>query len=68
MWTREAARVLRWDGIGSIEPGKHADLVNVDRDLLTCPLQDLAGTRIVTTMLGGRTVHGADPIEQPLAP
>jgi predicted amidohydrolase YtcJ len=63
MWTREAARVLRWDEIGSIEPGKHADLVIVDRDPLTCPLQDLAGTRIVTTMLGGRTVHGVDPTE-----
>ena len=63
MWTREAARVLRWDEIGSIEPGRHADLVIVDRDPLTCPLQDLEGTQIVTTMIGGRTVHGADPIE-----
>jgi hypothetical protein len=60
--------VLRWDEIGSIEPGKHADLVITDRDPLSCSLQDLAGTRVVTAMLGGRTVHGVDPIESSLAP
>ncbi len=61
MWTRAAARVLAWDTIGSLEPGKHADLVITDHDPLACPLEDLAGTRVITTMLGGRIVHGADP-------
>ncbi len=60
MWTREAAHVLRWERIGSLEPGNHADLVIVDRDPLTCPLADLPGTRVITTMLGGQLVAGDD--------
>ena len=35
MWTRDAARVLRWDGVGTLAPGNHADLIVVDRDPLT---------------------------------
>lgn len=58
MWTREAAHVLRWDGIGSLEPGHHADLVVVDRDPLTCPIEDLPSTRVISTMLGGQLVSG----------
>ena len=60
MWTREAAHVLRWDGIGSLVPGQHADLVVVDRDPLRCPVEDLPDTRVIATLLGGRTVAGAD--------
>ena len=61
MSTSQAARVLDWDGIGTLEPGQHADLVITDRDPLTCPLEELTGTQVTTTMLGGRTVHGTDP-------
>jgi predicted amidohydrolase YtcJ len=43
---------------GSIEPGKLADLILVDRDPLTCPEDDLAGTRVTWTMVGGRIVFG----------
>jgi len=60
MWTREAAHVLRWDGIGSVEPDQHADLVVVDRDPLRCPVEDLPGTQVIATLVGGRTVAGAD--------
>ncbi len=42
---------------GSIEPGKLADLVLVDRDPLTCPVDDLRGTRVVWTMVGGKIVY-----------
>jgi predicted amidohydrolase YtcJ len=59
MWTREAAHVLRWEGIGSLEPGNHADLAVIDRDPLTCSLEDLSDTR-VTTMLSGQVVAGED--------
>ena len=37
MWTREAAKVLRWEGVGTLAPGSHADLVVVDRDPLDLP-------------------------------
>jgi predicted amidohydrolase YtcJ len=60
MWTSDAAHVLRWDGIGSLESGHHADLVVVDRDPLGCPTADLPGTQVISTLLGGRTVAGDD--------
>ena len=41
---------------GSIEPGKSADLVLVDRDLTTEPL---LGARVVITMVKGDVVHDA---------
>jgi predicted amidohydrolase YtcJ len=44
---------------GSIEPGKLADLVLVDRDPLTCPEDDLRSTRVLWTMVGGRVVYRA---------
>jgi predicted amidohydrolase YtcJ len=58
MWTREAAHVLRWDGIGSLVPGNHADICVVDRNPLECPLEDLPATEVLATLVGGRAVHG----------
>lgn len=60
MWTRQAAQVLSWEGIGSLEPGNHADLVIVDRDPLRCPIDELPDTRVIATLLGGQTAAGAD--------
>ena len=44
---------------GTIEPGKLADLVLVDRDPLTCPDDDLRTTRVLWTMVGGKVVYRA---------
>lgn len=66
MWTSDAARVLRWEGIGSIVAGNHADLAIVDRDPLTAPVDDLASTEVITTILGGSTVSGR-PLWDPAA-
>jgi predicted amidohydrolase YtcJ len=41
---------------GSVEPGKLADLVLVDRDPLTCPEDDLRTTQVLWTMVGGKIV------------
>jgi len=43
---------------GSIEPGKLADLVVLDRDYLTCPEDEIREMRPVATMLGGKFVYG----------
>jgi len=59
MWTREAARVLGWEGLGTLAPGNPADLIVVDRDPLGCRLEDLAATQVLRTVLGGRTVWDA---------
>jgi len=59
MWTRDAARVLQWDGIGTLAVGNHADLVVVDRDPLTCDVAALPATQVLRTALGGRTIFDA---------
>jgi predicted amidohydrolase YtcJ len=43
---------------GSIEVGKLADLIAVDRNPLECADAELAQTRVEWTMVGGRLVHG----------
>ncbi|MGH7055003.1 MAG: amidohydrolase [Stellaceae bacterium] len=58
MWTRDAAKVLRWDGIGLLTPGAHADLVVVDRDLMTCPVEEIGAATALLTLVGGEPVHG----------
>ena len=44
---------------GTIEPGKLADLILVDRDPLTCPEDNLRSTRVLRTIVGGRAVYRA---------
>ncbi len=44
------------DRVGSLEEGKQADFVVVDRDLLTCPEDDIRETRALATYLDGRCV------------
>lgn len=56
MWTRDAARVLGWDGVGTLRPGSHADLIVVDRNPLTCDVDALPGTEVLRTLFAGRTV------------
>lgn len=48
------------DQVGSLEPGKLADLIVLDRDLLTCPLDEVRGTRVIATYLGGKQVWPAE--------
>ena len=60
MWTRDAARTLDWEGIGTIRQGGWADLAIVDRNPLSCSLDELAGTNVLRTLLGGRTVFDKD--------
>lgn len=42
---------------GSLELGKLGDLILVDRDPLTCPVKDVAGTRVLLTVVGGKVVY-----------
>ena len=47
------------DRIGSIERGKLADLVVLDRDYFTVPDEDIKRIRPVLTIVGGRVMHDA---------
>ncbi len=41
---------------GSLEPGKLADLIVLDRNILTCPANDVKDTKVLLTMLNGNIV------------
>jgi len=42
---------------GSLEVGKLADFIIIDRDILTCPVDDIRDTRVLMTVVGGRVVY-----------
>jgi len=43
---------------GSLEVGKFADMVVIDRDILTCNEDAIRDTRVIATILAGETVYG----------
>jgi predicted amidohydrolase YtcJ len=45
------------DKTGSLEEGKLADLIVVDRDILGCPVDDIKETQVLRTYLGGKKVY-----------
>lgn len=57
MWTREAARSLSWEKVGILVPGNYADVTIVDRNPLSCPIDELPQTKVMRTILGGETVY-----------
>lgn len=42
---------------GALEPGKLADLILIDRDILTCPVESIRHTRVLWTIVGGKVVY-----------
>ena len=42
---------------GSLEVGKLGDMIIVDRDILTCPVDDIRETKVLTTIMGGKVVY-----------
>ena len=61
MATRWAGEyVLREDVLGSLEPGKWADLVVIDRDFLNIPDDEIRKTTVLLTAVGGKIVY-AEP-------
>jgi predicted amidohydrolase YtcJ len=61
-YTINNAKILFLDDrAGSLERGKLADLIVLDRNLLTCPAPEIRGTRVLLTLLGGKVVHAKAP-------
>lgn len=42
---------------GSLEPGKLADFIILDRDILTCPVDEVKSIQVEQTWIGGRPVY-----------
>jgi predicted amidohydrolase YtcJ len=58
--TRSNAAFLFQDGnLGSLAPGKYADLLVLDRDYLTVPAEEISAIKPLMTMVGGKIVYNA---------
>lgn len=58
MYTRNAARVMRLEEVsGTIEVGKRADLIVIDRDLFKIPASEINEARVLQTMMDGVEVY-----------
>jgi len=61
LYTADAARLVgEGSRLGTLEPGKLADLVAYPADPITCPLDDVPGLRPALLIVGGRLVHDPD--------
>ncbi len=58
-----AAYELHEDDVtGSIESGKFADLIVLDRNVLKIPAEEIAATQVLQTVVGGRVVYQAEEL------
>ncbi|GCE82483.1 amidohydrolase [Komagataeibacter diospyri] len=59
--TMNSSWELRSDTLtGSLERGKLADLIVLDRNVMQVPAVDIADTKVLLTMVGGRVVYNRD--------
>jgi predicted amidohydrolase YtcJ len=59
-YTRNGAWLMRLeDKTGSIEPGKRADLIVLDRNLFEIPAEDINNSKVLLTFMDGKEVYRA---------
>jgi len=62
--TLNAAYTLRQEKLtGSLETGKLADLIVLDRNFFTIPAEDIANIKVLQTVVGGKVVYQADAMQ-----
>ena len=64
--TFAAEFMLIEDRLGSLESGKLADIVILNQDWFTAPLEQLDRTHAVMTVLGGKITHLRESFAQEL--
>jgi predicted amidohydrolase YtcJ len=63
--TINSAHQLRMEGrVGSLEVGKYADLIVLEKNFMQMPEEELARNQVLLTMVGGRVVHALAPYER----
>jgi len=61
MYTRNAARIMRLESnTGSIEVGKRADLIVLDRNLFDIPVTEINEAQVLLTLFDGKTVYSVE--------
>lgn len=64
MYTRNASYIMRLeDKTGSIEVGKRADLIVLDRNIFEIPVTEINEALVLLTIMDGRTVYSADGMD-----
>jgi urease alpha subunit len=59
-YTINAAYVMRQEEkTGSLEVGKYADLIILDRDIFTIPVNTISKAKVELTLLGGKEVYAS---------
>lgn len=57
-YTINAAYASRWDHLtGSLEPGKSADLIILDKNLFDIPVNEISTAKLLMTMFRGKTIY-----------
>jgi len=63
--TLNSSYELRQEALtGSLEVGKLADMIVLDRNPLTIPAEDIAHVRVLQTFVGGRTVYSVNELSK----
>ena len=52
--------IFQEENLGSLEAGKLADMVVLNRDILTCHVRQIVETQVLATYLGGKLVYEKD--------
>lgn len=60
IFTRQSARQMNFDhATGTLERGKLADFIVLDRNIFTIPVTDIHNTKVLMTYIGGESVFDA---------